>query len=272
MVRMDVYRKQAMMVNRIQNLDRLPETLNDSNKIFQSDEFLWSRYLATNDRRLFDQLVHRYEDEIFRHLFRLLRNAQWAEDARQGTFLKMHLKRNQFHPGRPLKPWLYAIATHEAIDLQRKNNRHRMQSLDQSQAKDKQAPHNLIHRVESTVSPPGQNLEREEIRAHVRRSVNNLPPSLRQPVELVYYRGLKIREAADRIGIPHGTVKSRMRKAIGLLNRSLKDFNAFIPDLQQDHLTDKDRPNAPDASSNAEAKPRFRIHCGKQYVAKVKQA
>ena len=58
------------MVNRIQNLDRLPETFNADNKLFQSDEFLWSRYLATNDRRLFAQLVHRYEGEIFRYLFR----------------------------------------------------------------------------------------------------------------------------------------------------------------------------------------------------------
>ena len=251
-----------MMVNRIQNLDRLPETLDADNKIFQSDEFLWSRYLATNDRRLFDQLVHRYEEELFRHLFRLLGNTQWAEDARQGTFLKMHLKKNQFHPGRPLKPWLYAIATHEAIDLQRKNNRHRMQSLDQSQTKDKQDSYNLLHHLESSVSPPGQNLEREEIQTHVRRSVNNLPPSLRRPVELVYYRGLKIREAADRIGIPQGTVKSRMRKAIGLLNRSLKDFNAIIPDSQQDRLIDKRRVTERDASCNIKAKPRFSIYCG----------
>ena len=248
------------MVNRIQNLDRLPQPLSTSNKVFQSDEFIWSRYLATNDRRLFDQLVHRYEDEIFRHLFRLLGNAQWAEDARQGTFLKMHLKRNQFNPGRPLKPWLYAIATHEAIDLQRKNNRHRMQSLDQSQTRDEQAPQNLVHRLESTISPPGQNLEREEIRIHIRRSVNDLPESLRQPLDLVYYKGLKIREAADRLGIPQGTVKSRIRKAIGMLNKTLKNFTAFIPASQQNRRRDQHRVDAPDKATRNRI---FEISCAK---------
>jgi RNA polymerase sigma-70 factor (ECF subfamily) len=213
-----------MMVNRIQNTDCLSVPENAANKIFESDEFLWSRYLATNDRRLFDQLVHRHEDEIYRHLYRLLGNAQLAEDARQGTFLKMHLKSNQFHPGRPLKPWLYAIATHEAIDLQRKNKRHRMQSLDQNQTRDENAPHNLLHRLESNVSAPGQKLEREEIKTTVRRSVNNLPLNLREPLNLVYYEGLKIREAADQLGIPQGTVKSRMRRAIRLLNRTFKEF------------------------------------------------
>ncbi|MDE0940233.1 MAG: RNA polymerase sigma factor, partial [Pirellulales bacterium] len=152
------------MVNRIHNTDCFLATENYSNEIFKSDEFLWSRYLATKDRRLFDQLVHRYEDEIYRHLYRLLGNAQLAEDARQGTFLKMHLKSNQFHPGRPLKPWLYAIATHEAIDLQRKNKRHRMQSLDQDETADGNSPQNLLNRLESRGSTPDQKMEREETR------------------------------------------------------------------------------------------------------------
>ena len=211
------------MVNRIHNTDCFLATENYSNEIFKSDEFLWSRYLATKDRRLFDQLVHRYEDEIYRHLYRLLGNAQLAEDARQGTFLKMHLKSNQFHPGRPLKPWLYAIATHEAIDLQRKNKRHRMQSLDQDETADKNSPQNLLNRLESRGSTPDQKMEREETRQTVRTSVGNLPMALREPLNLVYYRGLKIREVADKLGIPQGTVKSRMRRALRMLNQTFKD-------------------------------------------------
>ena len=260
MVRRDVYRKQAMMVNRIQSLDRLSEPVNPNPNFFHSDESLWNRYLATDDRHFFDRLVHRYEDEIYRHLFRLLRNAQWAEDARQGTFLKMHLKRNQFHPGRPLKPWLYAIATHEAIDLQRKNKRHRMQSLDQPQARDAHAPQILLHRIESTVSPPGQSLEKEEIRMNVRRSVNDLPVILRQPLELVYYKGLKIREAADRLGIPQGTVKSRMRKAIDQLNKAFAEFPEALRKSQHKRPS-KQRGDT--VGGDLEMKPRFRILGGK---------
>tara|TARA_Y100001978_G_C23698437_1_gene439156 strand:- start:2636 stop:3397 length:762 start_codon:yes stop_codon:yes gene_type:complete len=246
-----------MMVNRIQNIDRSSESEHPNHNFFQSDEFIWDRYLATDDRNLFDRLVHRYEDEIYRHLFRLLGNAQWAEDARQGTFLKMHLKRNQFHPGRALRPWLYAIATHEAIDLQRKNKRHRMQSLDQPKTRNEHSPQILVHQIEGTVSPPGQSLEKEEIRMNVRRSVNNLPISLRQPLELVYYKGLKIREAADRLGIPQGTVKSRMRKAIDMLNKMLADLSGVIVEQQHQRILN---PRGGMAVSKIKAKARFKIY------------
>ena len=247
------------MVNRIQNTDCFSVPENAANKIFESDEFLWSRYLATNDRLLFDRLVHRYEDEIYRHLYRLLGNAQLAEDARQGTFLKMHLKSNQFHPGRPLKPWLYAIATHEAIDLQRKNKRHRMQSLDQNQTRDEDAPQILLHRLESNVSAPGQKIEREEIKTNVRKSVNDLPFNLREPLNLVYYKGLKIREAADQLGIPQGTVKSRMRRAIRLLNRTFKEFSSSESPRSQP----TGHP-APVPSDKIASKRRFEICCKRE--------
>lgn len=249
------------MVNRIQNNDCFLAPANIDNKIFESDEFLWSRYLATNDRCLFDQLVHRYEDEIYRHLYRLLGNAQLAEDARQGTFLKMHLKSNQFHPGRPLKPWLYAIATHEAIDLQRKNKRHRMQSLDQEPTREENSPQNLLHRLVSDISAPEQKMEKDEIKTNVRRSVNDLPTSLREPLNLVYYKGLKIREAADQLGIPQGTVKSRMRRAISQLNKTLKGTvsgHSQPAKRQTENLAEQDK------QKKRKQEMRFEICCKKE--------
>jgi DNA-binding NarL/FixJ family response regulator len=66
-------------------------------------------------------------------------------------------------------------------------------------------------------------MEREETRQTVRTSVGNLPMALREPLNLVYYRGLKIREVADKLGIPQGTVKSRMRRALRMLNQTFKD-------------------------------------------------
>ena len=215
------------MVNRIQPTDCFSSTTYNSAGQIESDESLWNRYLTTKERQLFDRLVHRYEDEIYRHLYRLLGNAQLAEDARQGTFLKIHLKCDQFLPGRPFKPWLYAIATHEAIDLQRKNKRHRMQSLDQDYTTDGGSVNIWSSRLQSTASPPEQKVEQEEMQQCVRQSVDNLPPTLRQPLDLVYYRGLKIREVAEKLGIPQGTVKSRLRKAVYMLNQIFRDAQNF---------------------------------------------
>src|SRR6188474_1311097 len=98
----------------------------------QSDEELLLRYRETGDRSLFEDLVHRYERELFSYLRRYLGDTQLAEDAFQATFLQVHLKCGQFETERRFRPWLYTIATNQAIDAQRRNKRHRSVSLDRS--------------------------------------------------------------------------------------------------------------------------------------------
>ncbi len=77
-------------------------------------------YRETGGAALFGQLVSRYEREIYSYLRRYLGNSDMAEDAFQATFLQLHLKCDQFESGRKLRPWLYMIATNQAIDLQRR--------------------------------------------------------------------------------------------------------------------------------------------------------
>ena len=101
-------------------------------KCDDSDESLIAQYRQTGDRSLFETLIGRYEREIYSYLRRYIGNAEMAEDAFQGTFLQVHLKCHQFDSDRRFRPWLYAIATNQAIDVQRRNKRHRMVSLDRS--------------------------------------------------------------------------------------------------------------------------------------------
>ena len=95
-----------------------------------TDEELLLRYRETGDREAFARLVERYERELYNYLHRYTGSAEMAEDAFQTTFLQVHLKCDQFEQGRKMRPWLYAIATNQAIDAQRRNRRHRMASLD----------------------------------------------------------------------------------------------------------------------------------------------
>ena len=98
--------------------------------IESTDEVLFGRVRRHDDTVAFETLVHRYERELFAYLRRFLGDAQLAEDVFQSTFLAVHRKRARFVEGRPFRPWLYAIATNQAIDTQRRNRRHRMVSLD----------------------------------------------------------------------------------------------------------------------------------------------
>src|SRR6476469_2279519 len=85
-----------------------------------TDEVLLSRYRDEGRTADFDALVHRYERELYRYLVRYTGDSALAEDVFQNTFLQVHLKRGLYEDGRPVRPWLYAIAPHQEVDGMRK--------------------------------------------------------------------------------------------------------------------------------------------------------
>tara|TARA_R110002049_G_scaffold2750_4_gene21933 strand:- start:89230 stop:89925 length:696 start_codon:yes stop_codon:yes gene_type:complete len=180
-----------------------------------SDEELIERYRETRDRRWFEVLMLRYEREIFSYLRRYIGNTEMAEDAFQGTFLQVHLKCNQFDLQRRFRPWLYAIATNQAIDVGRRNKRHRMVSLDQSSQSDQdQRASSWAEKLVGASPDPLAVAAKTEEGRWVDRAVATLGEPMQQVIQLVYYQGLKYREAAETLGIPVGTVKSRLHAAV----------------------------------------------------------
>lgn len=178
-----------------------------------SDEGLLLRYKQTGDRSVFEALMRRYQREIYSYLRRYLGNAELAEDAFQGTFLQVHLKCDQFDDDRRFRPWLYAVATNQAIDVQRRSKRHRMASLDRTGVGDDCDTQWSEKLVGEFIDPLAEASTREN-GEWVREAVDGLSDSMKQAVHLVYYQGMKYREAADVLGIPVGTVKSRLHAAV----------------------------------------------------------
>jgi RNA polymerase sigma-70 factor (ECF subfamily) len=114
-----------------------------------------------------------------------------------------------------VRPWLYTLATHQAIDTLRRNGRHQALSLDQKRDDHLEGdPHALMDVLEAQGPGPIDQLSSEERRDRVRASVDQLPDFLRQVVVLAYYQGLKYREIAEILEIPVGTVKSRLHAAL----------------------------------------------------------
>ena len=183
-----------------------------------TDEVLLEQFSDRGDESAFEVLVHRYEQELFNYLRRYLGQAEMAEDVFQATFLQIYLKKEQFQQGRRFRPWLYTIATNQAIDAQRRNKRHRMVSLDNRPGGDDVAA--LVEVLAGTDPTAAQRYEQEEAKAWVRAAVDDLPDQLKATLLLVYHQGLKYREAADALGIPVGTVKSRLHSALVKLNES----------------------------------------------------
>ena len=179
-----------------------------------SDEELLTR-LRRGQNEVFGILVRRYERELYGYLRRYLGDAHLADDVFQNTFLQLYIKIGQYEAGRPVRPWLYTIATHQAIDAMRRKSRHQAASLDQTH---EQLPdgeiRGLIELLETRGPGPLETAQGEEARERVRASVDHLPEFMRQVVLLAYYQGLKYREIAEVLSIPVGTVKSRLHAAL----------------------------------------------------------
>jgi RNA polymerase sigma-70 factor, ECF subfamily len=195
-----------------------------------SDEELLAKYQSADEfsrdeqATVFSELVARYERELYNYLRRYLGDGVLAEDVFQTTFLQVHLKCDQFESGRKFRPWLYTIATNQAIDAQRRNRRHRRLSLDVAHSASGEEIGTLMEVVATQEAGPSDAVDSGEQAEWIRNEVATLPEALQSAVNLVYFRGMKYRDAAKIMSVPVGTVKSRLHAAIKRLGQSWRDL------------------------------------------------
>lgn len=182
------------------------------------DEELFLRFREQGDNEALEDLIHRYEGELFGYLRRYVNNPELADEVFQQTFVQLYRKQDQYEAGRPLRPWLYRIATHLALDALRRIRRDKMVSLDAEQTDDDAHSGSLLDLLQANVPAPSARLEDEERRAWLRETVDRLPDGMRAVVLLVFFQGLSYAEAAHALDIPLGTVKSRLHAALGKLH------------------------------------------------------
>jgi RNA polymerase sigma-70 factor (ECF subfamily) len=168
----------------------------------------------------FGALLRRYEGELYGYLRRYLCDSDLAEDVFQNTFLQLYTKLHQFDADRPFRPWLYAIATNQAIDALRRENRHATVRLYQENDEADNSDMPISALLEARSPGPLDQLQTDERKQLIRASVDRLPDFLRQVLILAYYQGLKYKDIADILHIPVGTVKSRLHTALGKLQEA----------------------------------------------------
>jgi RNA polymerase sigma-70 factor, ECF subfamily len=178
-----------------------------------SDETLLER-LRAGRRDMLGPLVRRYERELHGYLHRYLGDAELAADVFQNTFVAVFVKIQQYEPGRAARPWLYAIATNQAIDALRRQKRRHERTIDSTGDADGDSPRSLFELLAAREVDPAAQAEGTELAAQVREAVDQLPDLLRQAIVLAYFQGLKYQEIADALEIPLGTVKSRLNAAM----------------------------------------------------------
>ncbi len=191
----------------------------------RTDEDLLLTYANQFDRRAFEELVRRYERKLYTYLRNYLGDAGLAEDAFQGTFLQVHRKCRQYDAAQAVRPWLYAIATNQAIDLLRSNRRHKAISLNVAAYSDgsSDALRPLQDLLPGNEPDPDAQVDSAETRETIQAAIDKLPNRLKQSLILVMYQGMRYQDAAESLGIPVGTVKSRVHMAVARLQAALHD-------------------------------------------------
>ena len=186
-----------------------------------SDEQLMWRAKLDDDASAFARLVARWEKPIQRLCFRMTGDMHRAEDLTQTAFTRVFTRRAGWEPTGKFSTFLWRVALNLCHDELRRQQRRGEFSLEALEEADGAGESGF-----ATDEPaPDAQAEVQERGELVRRALAELSAHYREVVVLRHYEGLKFREIGDVLGIPEGTVKSRMAGALGQLNRLLKHVN-----------------------------------------------
>ena len=199
------------------------------------EQAMWSVQMH-DDSQAFAQLVARWEDPIKRLCIRMLSDEHKAEDMTQEAFARIYAKRKDFQHGSKFSTFLWRIATNLCLDeLRRIKRRREFSVLPQTHDSGET---DIFDDLPSREETPDYAAAQDEHAALVRKAVMQLPDHYRSVVVLRHYEDLKFREIADVLGIPEGTVKSRMSEALTLLGHSL---TKTLPDKAPERRRGPDR-------------------------------
>jgi RNA polymerase sigma-70 factor (ECF subfamily) len=171
--------------------------------------------LKRADREAYRELIGRHHSRVYGYLRRLGADSGLAADLTQETYARAWRGIGELRKAASLRSWLLTIARNEYLQYVRVG-------------RPETAPLDGLPDREDPLPGAELTLVRDERDRMVRRAVGRLEPVLRETIALHYFQGLSFREAGEVLGIPAGTVKSRVHRALG-------DLHAFLERQEADH-------------------------------------
>jgi RNA polymerase sigma-70 factor (ECF subfamily) len=147
---------------------------------------------ASGDPAAFDRLVRTMQGRVWRYIVHIVGDHSLAEDLAQEVFLRMHRKLHTLRDPNRFVSWLLSMARNAAYDAGRSRRRR------------------PLHLLGDDVLPETAPSSDPHMRFEVFEAIQSLDDELREAVVLVAVTGFSYQEAAGAIGIPEGTVKSRV--------------------------------------------------------------
>jgi RNA polymerase sigma-70 factor (ECF subfamily) len=175
------------------------------------DVALIEQYLA-GDVAAFDSLMRAHEDRVFSICLRMLRDREAALDAVQETFITVFRKADRFAGRSAFSTWLYRVAVNTCYDVGRRTRRKNTDALPEG--------------FDPSDPAAADGYESADIRPEIEAALAALPAEFRAAVVLADLEGLALETVAEAIGVPIGTVKSRVFRGRRLLAESLGNLRA----------------------------------------------
>lgn len=192
------------------------------------DEHEVVRKVGAGDVRAFEALFARYHEPIRRHVRRVVRDPATAEDLTQEVFERVWTRAGQWNGRGTFQAWLFRVATNLALNQLRSQRRRPQEPLLRREV----APAELADEppeawlVDPAAVDPSEAAERGVDRARVRQLLTGLPEDKRRVLELVHIADMDLATVAEALGIPVGTVKSRLYYARKRLAQAWRELDA----------------------------------------------
>ncbi len=168
------------------------------------------RCVADGDQAAFKTLFEAYQQPLFRYLVRMVRDREMARDLTNEVMIEIWRGAGRFEGRSKVSTWIFGIAHNKSIDHLRKK---RPDLLDEE----------ALAAVPDTAPTPHDAAEQRSLQQVMRKVLDRLSPDHREIIQLTYYHGLSIKEAAEVADCPEGTVKTRMFHARRQLTQLLKE-------------------------------------------------
>ena len=173
------------------------------------------------DLDAFNEIVARYQRQVFNTAARILGSTSYADDATQETFISAYRAIGKFR-GVNLAPWLIRIAKNQCYDMIRGMRRRPSDSLEEN------LTNPSFVRAQSSGSAEDETL-RGELGSEIQRAILSLPEDQRLLVTLIDVQGFSYEEAAEVAGVSKGTVKSRLSRGRARVRDHLRGLGELLP-------------------------------------------
>lgn len=190
------------------------------------DEIVLIQAAKGGDVDSFNRLVLAYQDMVYSHAYRMIGEQDSADDATQNTFISAYKHLASFRGG-SFKAWLLRIVTNTCYDELRRRKRRPtipLEPLDEDGEEVESA-----RWMEDPADKPEEEVERIELQKAIQHCLDNLPVDFRLAVVMVDVQGLDYLEAAQAMGKPIGTIKSRLARARLRMRDCLQTFAELLP-------------------------------------------